>query len=235
MGFEDAGDDGVQPGRPLLQRVLLLQRRLEVLLQPLHHPVLAPAHPRGLLLPGGRTQRGGRGRIGFPPHTCTSVAPDPPPVQPPTPCCPAVPWGPSAERGGVGGGTWGAGVALWGSLESWGRWPPQLWGIPQPQNKPLSPTAHPSPKTYHQPPKKPPSSTQRHPRVPLPLLLFWGAGQGEARVSCPVSTALTPTSHPARAPACPPSPHPPPQPSLFPYFWGGPPVTAPGRWRSRPG
>lgn len=50
IGFERLRDDGIQPGGPLLQRVLLLQGGLEVLLQPLHHAVLALAHPGRLLL-----------------------------------------------------------------------------------------------------------------------------------------------------------------------------------------
>ena len=43
-------DDPLEPVRPLLQGVLLLQRLLKVLLQLVHHCVVALTHPRRLLL-----------------------------------------------------------------------------------------------------------------------------------------------------------------------------------------
>lgn len=52
VGLERLRDDAVQPGSPLLQRLLLLQSHLEVLLQPLHHAVLTLTHPGRLLLKG---------------------------------------------------------------------------------------------------------------------------------------------------------------------------------------
>jgi len=53
VGLQGLGDNGVQPGRPLLQRVLLLQRHFKVLLQLLYHPVLTLTYPGCLLLRGG--------------------------------------------------------------------------------------------------------------------------------------------------------------------------------------
>ena len=43
-------DHVLQPARPLLERVLLLQGGLEVVLEPLHHRRIALADPGGLLL-----------------------------------------------------------------------------------------------------------------------------------------------------------------------------------------
>lgn len=58
VGLQHLRDDAVQPRRPLLKGVLLLEGQFEVLLQSLHHAVFAPAHPRGLLLlEGGRSKK----------------------------------------------------------------------------------------------------------------------------------------------------------------------------------
>lgn len=45
VGLEDLTDDVVEPGGPLLQGALLLQCSLEVLLESLHHALLALADP----------------------------------------------------------------------------------------------------------------------------------------------------------------------------------------------
>ena len=50
VGLQHLVDHRLQPHRPLLQGVTLLQRLLEVLLQLMHHGVLALTHPRCLLL-----------------------------------------------------------------------------------------------------------------------------------------------------------------------------------------
>lgn len=54
--LQDLVDDIVQPGCPLVQRALLLQGHLEVLLQPLDHPLLALTHPGCLLLHSTRSK-----------------------------------------------------------------------------------------------------------------------------------------------------------------------------------
>lgn len=50
MRLQDLRDHVVQPGSPLVQRALLLQGDLKVLLQTLHHALVTLAHPRRLLL-----------------------------------------------------------------------------------------------------------------------------------------------------------------------------------------
>lgn len=50
VGLEDLTDHVVKPDSPLLQGALLLQRSLEVLLESLHHALLALADPGCLLL-----------------------------------------------------------------------------------------------------------------------------------------------------------------------------------------
>lgn len=53
VGLEHLRDNAAQPAGPLLQRVLLQQSHLKVLLQAQHHAVLTLAHPGRLLLGGG--------------------------------------------------------------------------------------------------------------------------------------------------------------------------------------
>lgn len=50
VGLQGLGYNTIQPARPLLQGVLLLQCHFKVLLQPLDHTVLTLAHPGCLLL-----------------------------------------------------------------------------------------------------------------------------------------------------------------------------------------
>lgn len=54
VGLKQLRDDTIQPGGPLLQSVLLLQSHFKVLLQTLHHAVVALTHPGRLLLKGKR-------------------------------------------------------------------------------------------------------------------------------------------------------------------------------------
>lgn len=48
--LQDLSDHVVQPGGPLIQRALLLQGDLKILLQALDHALVTLAHPRSLLL-----------------------------------------------------------------------------------------------------------------------------------------------------------------------------------------
>jgi len=59
--LQGLGHHAVQPPRPLLQGAVLLQRGLEVMLQPLHHTLLTLTHPRRLLLQGPAGEEGGGG------------------------------------------------------------------------------------------------------------------------------------------------------------------------------
>lgn len=53
--LQDLRDHVVQPGSPLVQRALLLQRDLKILLQTLNHALVTLAHPRCLLLLDAKT------------------------------------------------------------------------------------------------------------------------------------------------------------------------------------
>lgn len=48
--LQDLSDHVVQPGSPLVQRALLLQGDLKILLQALDHALVTLAHPRRLFL-----------------------------------------------------------------------------------------------------------------------------------------------------------------------------------------
>lgn len=58
MGLEDLRDHVIQPGGPLVQRALLLQGDLKVLLQTLHHALVTLTHPGSLLLSDTTTRLG---------------------------------------------------------------------------------------------------------------------------------------------------------------------------------